>query len=129
MRVLKLTQRIKDPYALWLVLRDPRTPAYIRALAVGLIVLMCVYIISPIDIVPDYIPIAGWLDDVIIVPLVFVLLQRFVPQPIMAENREKANISINRIVLRVALIIVAIFAVCLALLGTAAFLIYRAIAG
>src|SRR5262245_33533644 len=77
----------RDAYALYLAGRDPRTPWYAKALAV------CVagYALSPIDLIPDFIPVLGYLDDAIIVPLGILAVVRMIPPDIMAEHRAAAT--------------------------------------
>ena len=73
----------RDVHALYLASRDPRVPWYAKALAVT----VAAYALSPIDLIPDFIPVVGLLDDIIIVPHVVVWL---IPPGIMAEHREMA---------------------------------------
>jgi len=77
----------RDVVALWLAARDPRTPwpAKVAATAVA------AYALSPIDLIPDFIPVLGYLDDVIIVPLGILLAVRLVPPDLMAEFRAEAE--------------------------------------
>ena len=79
-------------YALYLAYRDPRLPWYARLMAA------CVvgYAFSPIDLIPDPIPIVGYLDDLIIVPLGVWLTLKMVPGEIMTECREKALAQIQK---------------------------------
>ena len=72
--------------ALYFAARDPRTPWYAKALAV------CVagYALSPIDLIPDFVPVLGYLDDLVIVPLGILTVLRLIPPEIMAENRAAA---------------------------------------
>ncbi|MFM2312173.1 MAG: hypothetical protein RLZZ04_1449 [Cyanobacteriota bacterium] len=72
---------------LYLACRDPRVPWYARVLAI------CVvgYAFSPIDLIPDFIPILGYLDDLIIVPLGIVLVVKMIPLAVMVECRVKAQ--------------------------------------
>src|SRR5437867_1604152 len=74
-------------YALYLAYRDPRVPWYARILAV------CVvgYAFSPIDLIPDPIPVLGYLDDLIIVPLGIALVVRLIPAEVFAEHRAAAR--------------------------------------
>lgn len=77
----------RDVYALYLAYRDPRVPWYARVFAAGVVA----YAISPIDLIPDFIPIFGYLDDLILVPLGIVLALRMIPPEVMAECRERAK--------------------------------------
>ncbi len=80
-------RRLKiEVYALYLAYRDPRTPWYARifaALVVG-------YAFSPIDLIPDPIPVLGYLDDLVLVPLGIALALKLIPAEVMAESRLKA---------------------------------------
>jgi uncharacterized membrane protein YkvA (DUF1232 family) len=79
----------RETYAVYLACRDPRVPWYGRLLAV------CVvgYAFSPIDLIPDFVPVLGYLDDLILIPLGIALLLKVIPSEVMAECREKAAIS------------------------------------
>lgn len=80
-------QRLKrDVVALWLAARDPRTPFAAKLLAAA----VAAYALSPIDLIPDFIPILGQLDELVILPLGIWLAVKLVPAPLMAEFREEA---------------------------------------
>ena len=86
-RRLKRVGKIKSELrVLYLACRDPRVPWYAKALA-GVTV---AYALSPIDLIPDFIPFLGQLDDVIIVPLGLALAARLIPPSILAEHRAQA---------------------------------------
>ena len=76
----------RDVHALYLASRDPRVPWYAKALAV----LVAGYALSPIDLIPDFIPGLGYLDDVVLVPLGILAVIKLIPPEIMAEQRELA---------------------------------------
>ncbi len=81
-------KRLKSEiHALYLAARDPRTPWYAKVLAV----LIIGYALSPIDLIPDFIPVLGYLDDLIIVPAGIALLMRIIPNGVLQECREKAH--------------------------------------
>jgi uncharacterized membrane protein YkvA (DUF1232 family) len=81
-------QQIKvETYALYLAYRDPRTPWYAKLLAASVVA----YAVSPIDLIPDFIPVLGILDDLVIVPLGAALAIKMVPKEVTAECREKAR--------------------------------------
>jgi uncharacterized membrane protein YkvA (DUF1232 family) len=92
----------RDVHALYLAARDPRVPWYAKALAA----LVAGYALSPIDLIPDFIPVVGYLDDVILVPLGIVLVIRLIPPEVMAEHRDVAAAAHERPVSRVAAIMV-----------------------
>jgi uncharacterized membrane protein YkvA (DUF1232 family) len=76
-----------ETYALYLAYRDPRTPWYAKAFALAI----AAYAFSPIDLIPDFIPVLGYLDDLLIVPAGIALAIRMVPKDVMAECRERAR--------------------------------------
>jgi uncharacterized membrane protein YkvA (DUF1232 family) len=82
----------RDTYALYLAARDPRVPWYTKALALGVVG----YALSPIDLIPDFIPIVGYLDDLILVPLGLALVLRLTPGYVLAESRERAQEAMDR---------------------------------
>lgn len=76
----------RDVVALWIAARDPRVPWYAKAAAGA----VAAYALSPIDLIPDFIPIFGYLDDVVIVPIGILLAVRLVPPELMEEFRQEA---------------------------------------
>lgn len=76
----------REGHALYLAARHPATPWLARLLA-GLVV---AYALSPIDLIPDFIPVLGYLDDVVLVPAGIALALRLIPPAVMAECRERA---------------------------------------
>jgi uncharacterized membrane protein YkvA (DUF1232 family) len=96
----------RDVHALYLAARDPRVPWYAKAVAL----FVAGYALSPIDLIPDFIPVIGYLDDVIIVPLGILLAVRLIPPDILAEHRAAADEAALRPASRTAaLVIVAIW--------------------
>jgi uncharacterized membrane protein YkvA (DUF1232 family) len=76
-----------DIFALYLAARDPRVPWYAKALAL----LVTTYAFSPIDLIPDFIPVLGYVDDLVLLPLGIALTLRLIPAPIWAECRMRAR--------------------------------------
>jgi len=76
-----------ETYALYLAYRDPRTPWYAKAWAA----LVVGYAFSPIDLIPDFIPVLGYLDDLVLVPLGVLLALKMIPPDVWAESRERAH--------------------------------------
>jgi len=77
----------RDIVALWIAARDPRTPWHARAIAGA----VAAYALSPIDLIPDMIPVLGLLDDLLIVPAGIWLALRCIPPALMAEYRARAE--------------------------------------
>lgn len=73
--------------AVYFAARDPRTPRALRWLAL----LVAAYALSPIDLIPDFIPVLGWLDDIILVPLGLWLIMRWLPPEVLQASRRKAE--------------------------------------
>ena len=96
---MKLVERTKrwagrlrtEVHALYLAYRDPRVPLYARIFAA------CVvgYAFSPIDLIPDPIPVLGYLDDLVLIPLGVALAIKMIPDPVLSECREKARQAAN----------------------------------
>ncbi|KQY26070.1 YkvA family protein [Rhizobium sp. Root482] len=77
----------RDIVALWIAARDRRTPVAAKIVAGA----VAAYALSPIDLIPDFIPILGYLDDLLIVPLGILLAIRMIPTPLMSEFRLSAE--------------------------------------
>jgi uncharacterized membrane protein YkvA (DUF1232 family) len=86
----------RDGHAIYLASRDPRVPWYVKFLAIA----VAGYALSPIDLIPDFIPVVGYLDDLIIVPLGIWLVVWLIPEEIMLEYRAIANEADQRPVSR-----------------------------
>jgi uncharacterized membrane protein YkvA (DUF1232 family) len=76
----------RDTYALYLACRDPRVPWYAKLLAGAVLT----YALSPIDLIPDFIPVLGYLDDLLIIPAGLLLVRRMIPAAVLAEHRATA---------------------------------------
>jgi uncharacterized membrane protein YkvA (DUF1232 family) len=76
----------RDIMALWLAARDPRVPWYAKAVAGA----VAAYALSPVDLIPDFIPVLGYMDELVILPLGIMLAVRLVPTALMAEFRAEA---------------------------------------
>ena len=82
----------RDVVALWIAARDPRTPMMAKVAAGA----VAAYALSPIDLIPDFVPVLGYLDDLLIVPLGIMLVVRLVPPHLMAEFRAAAALREGR---------------------------------
>lgn len=77
----------RDVLALWLAARDPRTPWCVKVLCAGI----AAYALSPIDLIPDFIPVLGYLDDIVLLPLAVIFAVRLLPADLIAELRAKSE--------------------------------------
>lgn len=104
----------RQTLVVYFVARDPRTPWPLRLLALGI----AAYALSPIDLIPDFIPLLGYLDDLVIVPLGLLLVLRRVPTEVLDDARQRAAAAATRPVSRaMAAIIVVIWIASLTALG------------
>jgi uncharacterized membrane protein YkvA (DUF1232 family) len=91
--LVSLARRIRvDAHAAWLAARDPRTPWYAR----GFGLLVTAYALSPLDLIPDFIPILGLLDDAILIPLGIWLFVKMLPEGVFEEHRAAAAKAAER---------------------------------
>jgi uncharacterized membrane protein YkvA (DUF1232 family) len=112
----------RDVHAIYLASSDPRLPWAARLLAIA----VAGYALSPIDLIPDFIPVLGVLDDLIIVPLGIWLVIALIPEDVMREYRAMASAAPSRPVSKTAaIIIVALWISGAALLGWMAFVYLR----
>jgi uncharacterized membrane protein YkvA (DUF1232 family) len=110
----KARQLKREIYAVYLAYRDPRVPWYVKIFAA------CVvgYAFSPIDLIPDPIPVLGYLDDLVLIPLGIFLAVKMIPAEVMVESREKASqiLDQRKHVNWVAAGVIAVIWLCLAVL-------------
>ncbi len=115
-----------ETYSLYLAYKDPRVPLHAKlfvALVVG-------YAFSPIDLIPDSIPVLGYLDDLILVPLGVALAVRMIPDDVLSESRQKAREMAERgekPVSRAAAAVIVVLWLALAVLGV--FIVVRMVRG
>ena len=81
-----------EAFALYLAARDPRTPWYARLLVAGIIA----YALSPLDLIPDFVPVLGYLDDLILLPMGIALAIKLIPQAVLVECRARAQATMHQ---------------------------------
>ena len=111
-----------ETYALFLAYRDRRTPWYARIWAACVVA----YAFSPIDLIPDFIPVLGYLDDLILIPLGIALALKMIPPQVMADSRVKAQELLSQDRPRNWVAAAAILTIWLALAALAIVLLVRA---
>jgi uncharacterized membrane protein YkvA (DUF1232 family) len=115
-------RRLKaETYTLYLAYRHPRTPWYAKVFAA----LIVGYVFSPIDPIPDFIPVVGLLDELVVVPIGVILARKMIPEGVFAECREKAREVAEGekpVSLVAAVVVVAVWLLCA---GLASFLALR----
>lgn len=95
----------RDILTLYLAARDRRVPWYAKLVA-GFVV---AYALSPIDLIPDFIPVLGYLDDLILLPLGIALAVRLIPPDLLEEHRQAASLMATRPTNRVGAIVIVVF--------------------
>jgi uncharacterized membrane protein YkvA (DUF1232 family) len=110
----KLEGLKRETLALYFAMKDPRTPIFAKIC--GCIVVA--YALSPIDLIPDFIPIIGFLDDLVLVPLGIAICIRLIPREVLAEARVRASSAFERPTSRVAAgVVIAVWIAALLTLG------------
>lgn len=92
----------RDVIALWIAARDQRTPLLAKIVAAA----VAAYALSPVDLIPDFVPVLGYLDDLLIVPFGIMLAVKLIPPPLMVEFRASASLREQRPVSRLGLALV-----------------------
>jgi uncharacterized membrane protein YkvA (DUF1232 family) len=111
-----------DAHALYLAARDPRVPWHAKAAAL----VVAAYAVSPIDLIPDFIPVLGYLDDLLIVPAGIALVVRLIPPALMEEHRQAAALATAKPASVVAAAAIdALWVASIALIGWAVFAVMR----
>ena len=82
----RVRQLKRETHALYLAARDPRTPWYAKLFVAGVVA----YAFSPIDLIPDFIPVLGYLDDLILIPLGIAVAIKLIPPEVLSECRARA---------------------------------------
>ncbi len=112
-----------DALIVYFVARDPNTPLFVRLFALAI----AAYAMSPFDLIPDFIPIVGYLDDIILLPLGIMLAIKLTPKNVIEASRSKASEVIAKPVsLAAAAVVIAIWLSCASGFG---FLVWNASAG
>ena len=101
----------RDVEAIWRAARDPRTPWYAKWLAMA----VAAYALSPIDLIPDFIPVLGYLDDLLLVPLGIWLVLRLIPPHVIAEHRAAVEAAPQRPASVTAAVVVVVLWIAFAL--------------
>ena len=130
MRIIsQIADWITTPYTIYLILKDPVISRSVKLRAVIGLVIIFAYVISPIDIIPDFIPFAGWLDELIVVPLGLVLARKITPGFDIVEKRNRAQATVRWILLWTILSLLVVTLLGLLWLGLLIYIIARLITG
>lgn len=108
----------RNTLAIWYAAKDNRTPWYVKALA-GLV---AAYAFSPVDLIPDFVPVFGYLDDLILIPAGIALIVKLLPAEVLHQARAKADTTIQKPVSWIAgVIIVLLWSIVIFFIGRAIF--------
>ena len=94
----------RDVLAVWIAARDPRVPWYAKVVAAT----VAAYALSPIDLIPDFIPVLGYLDDLVLVPLGILLVVQLIPAGLMQEFRAEAARRMEQPRSRIGAVVIAL---------------------
>ena len=94
--LLRIKALHTEVYTLYLAYRDPRVKWYVKVLLLAILA----YALSPVDLIPDFIPVLGYVDDIIILPLGIFLVLKLIPAEVKEECRARARAEIKNIKLR-----------------------------
>ena len=115
--LIALKQRARqvkvDLIALSLATRDPRTPWYAKLIIAGCVA----YALSPVDVIPDFIPVLGLVDELIFIPIALALAIRFIPEEVLVDCRRRAGEIAERRTSRTAAVVIVAIWIALAALG------------
>ena len=103
----------RDIVALWIAGRDPAVPLHVKVCAAA----VAAYALSPIDLIPDFIPVLGYLDDLLIVPLGVLLVVRMIPPDLMTRFRAEAELRDKPVSTVGLVLVIAVWLACLLLAG------------
>ena len=102
--VARLRLLKRESLVVWYAARDPRLPWHVRLLALA----VAAYALSPIDLIPDFIPVLGYLDDLLLIPLGIALVVKLTPREVLADARERAAHAAQRPVSRIAAVVIVL---------------------
>ena len=115
----------EDTYALYLASRDPRVPVIAKLV----VVLVVAYALSPIDLIPDFIPVLGYIDDLLLLPMGIALAIELMPRDVWEDCKNQARARLGSELPRNRAAAIVIATVWLALLGLVAWLAWRSLEG
>ncbi len=130
MRIIsRITDWITTPYTIFLILKDRTIARSEKIRSILGLVLMTAYIISPVDLVPDFIPMAGILDEFIVIPLWLTFMRKIIPSIAIMEKRERAQASVRKVVVWTTIAMIVFLSLLLIFIGLVVFIIIKLVAG
>ena len=130
--IVSIFSRIVDwvttPYTIYLIIKDPAVSPGVKWRAILGLLAIFAYVVSPIDLIPDYVPFAGWLDDLVVVPVGFALLRLITPDINVEEKRNTAQKGVRKVLFWTVVGVITAVLFGLTILGLLIFAIVRLIA-
>jgi uncharacterized membrane protein YkvA (DUF1232 family) len=126
--VQKWVAIVKEPYVVYLSVRDARTPTRTKLIAGIGMFLVLLYIVNPFDLFPDFLLI-GFLDDIIIIPLSIYLIERMIPKPALLESRAKARRLFGPLEVFFTVVSIVLLVLIVLAIAAVAYGVYRLIRG
>lgn len=123
----RIVDWITTPYTIFLILKDPAISRSVKWRAIAILIVLFAYIISPFDIVPDFIPFSGWLDDLIVSPLLIAFARKITPQINLKEKQNFAQSRVKRALFWTLLAVAAAILMGLVWLGLIIYIIIKLI--
>lgn len=120
---------VTTPYTIFLILKDPAVPRGVKIRAIIGLIAIFVYIISPFDIIPDFVPFSGWLDDLAVIPAGFALLRSTTPGIDVKEKQETAQKDVRKVLFWTAIGLAGIAIMGIALFSLVIYAVVRIISG
>lgn len=107
---LKWVGLVKEPLVIFFAVRDSRVKAGRKVAAIISVIFVLLYIVNPLDLIPDFLPF-GFIDDLAVIPLATYFIERMLPREVVRESRLKANMRLRpfTIILNIIAIVLLIF--------------------
>jgi uncharacterized membrane protein YkvA (DUF1232 family) len=118
----KIVDWLAFPYSLYLLIKYPEISWKPKVKAGLILAVLFFYLLDPLDIIPDFIPLLGWLDDLLIIPIAMAVTAKVVPEVDIAGLRQKARKFMRRIVIWTIVIVTAMTLISLSALGLVIYL-------
>jgi uncharacterized membrane protein YkvA (DUF1232 family) len=120
MGILRLFQKwvglVKEPFVIFFAVRDTRVTIRQKITAVISVVLLVFYVVNPLDLIPDFLPF-GFIDDMVIIPLATLFIERLLPKEVIRESRLKANARLRPFTLALDIIAAVLLVICLIIIA------------
>ncbi len=126
MKILtKIVDWLAFPYSMWLLLKDPAVSTRVKLKAGAILLVLFIYLLDPMDVIPDIAPVLGWLDDLVAIPLAMAVTKKLVPEINVAALVQAARADTRRATVWIATVLAAMTLISLAGIGLLVYLTVR----